>query len=77
MRAFVTGRPLPHAVPLDTLRHALALGIGDAYLIVLAVALTGIVAITALLVATHVKLRAPDLARFDAGKPALDTPALV
>jgi len=77
MRAFVTGRPLPHAVPLDTLRHALALGIGDAYLIVLAVSLAGIVAIGALLIATHVKLRPPDLARFDEGKPALDAPALV
>ncbi len=38
--------------------------IGDAYLIVLASSLAGIVAIGALLIATHVKLRAPDLAKF-------------
>ncbi|MEA2688674.1 MAG: hypothetical protein QOD51_1281, partial [Candidatus Eremiobacteraeota bacterium] len=76
VRAFVTGRPVVHAASLDALKHALALGIDDAYLIVLALSLAGIIAIAALLIGTHVKLRAPDLAKFDEGKPALDAPAL-
>jgi hypothetical protein len=76
VRAFVTGRPLPPAEPLATLRRALALSIDDAYLIVVALAVAGIVAIAVLMIGTHVKLRAPDLAKFDEGKPALDTPAL-
>jgi hypothetical protein len=44
--------------------------------IVLSLSLAGIAAIVVVLVATRVKLRAPDLARFDEGKPALETPAL-
>jgi MFS family permease len=77
VRAFVTGRPVPPGAPLGALRAALALGIGDAYLIVLALAVTGVVAIGVLLLATRVTLRSPDLARFDDGKPALDAPQLV
>ncbi|MDB5072833.1 MAG: transporter, partial [Candidatus Eremiobacteraeota bacterium] len=77
VRAFVTGGPLPHAESVGTLKRALALGIDDAYLIVLALSLTGIVAIAALLIGTHVKLRAPDLRKFDEGKAALDAPAIV
>ena len=76
VRTFVTGRPVPHAEPLATLKRALALGIDDAYMIVLALSLAGIVAIAVLLIATRVKLRAPDLKKFDEGKPALVTPAL-
>jgi len=76
VRAFITGRPLPPGVPLDALKRALALGIGDGYFIVLLLSLAGIIAIAALLLATRVRLRAPDLAKFDAGQPALDAPAL-
>ncbi|MEA2784522.1 MAG: hypothetical protein QOF71_626 [Candidatus Eremiobacteraeota bacterium] len=77
VRAFVTGRPLPHPVPAASLKGALAAGITDAYLIVLVLALAGVAAIAALLLTTHYKLRAPNLQRFDDGKPALDAPALV
>jgi MFS family permease len=77
VRAFITGRPLPHPVPAASLKSALAAGIGDAYVIVLVLALAGIAAIAALLLSAHVRLRAPDLQRFDAGEPALDAPALV
>jgi MFS family permease len=76
VRAYLTGAPVPASVPLDTLKHALKLGIDDAYLIVFVLALAGITAIAALLVATRTKLRAPDLAKFDEGKPALAGPAL-
>jgi MFS family permease len=76
VRAFLTGSPLPFPEPLPALRRALTLGIDDAYLIVLALALAGIAAIAALLIATHVKLRAPDVKKFDEGKPALEAPAL-
>lgn len=76
VRAFITGRPPPAIAPVAMMHHALALAIGDAYLIVLGLAVAGILAIATLLIATHVKLRAPDLARFDEGKPALDAPAL-
>jgi MFS family permease len=76
VRAFITGRPVPLAAPAASLKSALAAGIGDAYAIVLMVALAGIAAIAALLLATHVRLRAPDLQKFDDGKPALDAPAL-
>jgi MFS family permease len=64
------------AAPQAILARVIALGIADAFLIVLALALAGIVAIAALLLATRVKLRPPDLAKFDAGEPALETPAL-
>jgi MFS family permease len=74
VRAYLTGAPLPSWVPLNLLKRALALGIDDAYLIVVALALAGIIAIAALLLAAHVKLRAPDLAKFDEGKPALTSP---
>jgi MFS family permease len=77
VRAFVTGRPLPHPVPAASLKSALAAGITDAYVIVLVLALAGVAAIAALLLTTHFKLRAPNLQRFDDGKPALDAPALV
>jgi MFS family permease len=77
MRAFVTGRHFPRAESADVLKRALTLGIDDAYMIVLALSLAGILAITVLLIATHVKLRAPDLRKFDEGKPALATPAVV
>jgi MFS family permease len=76
VRAFVTGRPLPHPVPVPSLKSALAAGIADAYVIVLVLAVAGIAAIAALLLTTHFKLRAPDLQRFDDGKPALDAPPL-
>jgi hypothetical protein len=76
IRAFATGAPLPFIVPVDLLRRALALAIEDSYTIVLVLALLGVVAIGFVLVTTHVPLRAPDLARFDAGKPALETPGL-
>ena len=77
VRAFVTGRPLPQPVPLASLKSALAAGIDDAYVIVLVLALAGVALITALLLSTHFTLRAPDLQRFDDGKPALDAPELV
>ena len=77
VRAFVTGRALSHPVPLASLKSALAAGIADAYVIVLVLAVAGTAAIAALLLTTHFKLRAPDLKRFDDGKPALDAPALV
>jgi MFS family permease len=76
VRPFITGRTLPGGDQLRALQEALALGIADAYLIVLVIALAGIAAIAALLVTTHVPLRAPDLAKFDAGEPALETPSL-
>jgi hypothetical protein len=76
VRAFVTGAPLPHPVPAASLKSALAAGISDAYVIVLVLALAGIAAIAALLLTTHFKLRAPNLKRFDEGKPALDAPDL-
>jgi MFS family permease len=72
VRAFVTGRPLPQPIPAASLKSALAAGIADAYLIVLVLALAGIAAIAALLLTAHFKLRAPDLQRFDDGKPALE-----
>jgi hypothetical protein len=77
VRGFVTGGAVPPGTPLGALQHALALGIDDAYLIVFALSLAGVVAIAALLFTAHVELRAPDPARFDEGKPALDAPALV
>ena len=76
VRAFITGRALPAGAPLGVLKRALALGIADAYVIVLVLALAGALAIGALLLATHVRLRAPDLERFDKGEPALEAPAL-
>ncbi len=76
VRAFVTGGTVPPGAPVAALKHALVLGIDDAYVIVLALSLAGIIAIAALLLATHVELRAPDLAKFDEGRPALDAPAL-
>ncbi len=76
VRAFITGSEMPSGAPRDALQHALALGIGDAYSIVLALALAGVVVIVALLRVTHLRLRAPDLAKFDEGKPALDAPQL-
>jgi MFS family permease len=76
VRTFITGRALPPGAQLGVLKRALALGIDDAYVIVLLLALAGALAIAALLIATHVRLRAPDLARFDKGEPALDAPAL-
>jgi hypothetical protein len=59
-------------VPLASLKSALTAGIDDAYVIVLVLALTGIVAIAALLLTAHFRLRAPNLKCFDEGKPALD-----
>jgi hypothetical protein len=72
VRAFVTGRTVPPGVPVDALKRALALGIGDAYVIVLVLALAGIAAIAAVLIAARVRLRAPDLKKFDEGRPALE-----
>ena len=77
VRAFITGGRLPHPVPEAALKSALAAGIGDAYVIVLVLALAGIAAIAVLLLTAHVKLRAPDLRRFDDGKPALEAPEAV
>jgi len=77
VRAFVTGHALSHPVPVSSLKGALGAGISDAYVIVFGLAVAGIAAIAALLLTTHFKLRAPDLKRFDDGKPALDAPALV
>lgn len=76
VRAFLTGRSHPVGAELDELRRALAAAISDAYTIVIVLGLIGIAGITVLLIATHVKLRAPDLEKFDAGQPALETPAL-
>jgi MFS family permease len=75
VRAFATGAAVPFTVPIGLLRKALAMGIADAYVIVLVLAILGIGAIGFLLVTTHVPLRAPDLTRFDQGKPALETHA--
>ena len=63
---------MPRNEPLDMLKAALAHGIDEAYLIVTILAIAGIVAIAALLLATHVKLRTPDLQKFDEGQPALE-----
>ena len=76
VRAFLTGANVPPGAPPSAVRRALALGIDDAYLVVLALSLTGIAAIAALLIATQVKLRAPDLAKFDRGEPALEARSL-
>lgn len=76
VRAFVTGRTMPRAESLEPLKQALAYGVDQAYTIVLVLAIAGIVAIAVLLLAGHVKMRAPDLKRFDEGQPALDAPAL-
>jgi MFS family permease len=76
VRAFLTGRSHPAGAELDALRRALAAAISDAYVIVAVLGLIGIAAVAAVLVATHVELRAPDLKEFDDGKPALETPAL-
>lgn len=75
-RAYVSGNALPAAVPRAELEHALAAGIADAYVLIALLALGGLIAIAALLIATRYRLRAPDLARFDAGHPAFDTPIL-
>ncbi|HEY4440213.1 MAG TPA: MFS transporter, partial [Candidatus Elarobacter sp.] len=73
VRAFATGAPsTPAHVGVDLLRRALALGIADAYGIVTTLALAGTAAIVVLIVIGHIPLRAPDLKRFDEGKPALD-----
>ena len=77
VRVFVTGRAVPHGEPLEMLRRALALGITDAYLVIFVVALVGIAAIAMILLATHLRLRAPDFRRFDRGQPALEAPVLV
>jgi MFS family permease len=76
VRALVVGQVVPYAPPSAMLRHALALGIADAYAVIVVLALGGIAAVALLLLATHVPLRAPDPRRFDAGEPALDAPAL-
>ena len=76
VRAFLTGRSHPAGAELDALRRALAAAVADAYLIVAVLGLIGIAAVAAVLLATHVKLRAPDLKKFDDGQPALKTPAL-
>ncbi len=76
VRAFLVGRSHPAGAELDALRGALAAAISDAYAIVLVLGLIGIAAIAVLLLATHVPLRAPDLKKFDDGKPALEAPAL-
>jgi MFS family permease len=76
VRAFVTGRTMPRPESLDLLKQALANGIDEAYTIVLVLAIAGIAAIAALLLAGHVQLRAPDLEKFDAGQPALAAPEL-
>ncbi|MDB5093072.1 MAG: hypothetical protein JWO85_1173 [Candidatus Eremiobacteraeota bacterium] len=73
VRAFATDSAVPPTVPIDLLRSALALAIADSYVIVLVLAILGIGAIGFLIVTTHVPLRAPDLVRFDQGKPALET----
>ncbi len=75
-RAFLTGRSHPAGAELDALRRALAAAISDAYVIVIVLALIGIAGVVLVLVATRVQLRAPDLRKFDDGKPALETPAL-
>lgn len=76
VRAFVSGDPLPAGAPRQALQHALGLGIADSYLLISALALGGIAAIGMLLLATHVRLQAPDLTEFDAGRPAIDAPLL-
>jgi MFS family permease len=76
-RAYVTGNALPAGAPRSALPHALSLGIADADVLIVALTAIGLIAIVALLRATHLKLRAPDLERFDRGEPALGTPALV
>jgi MFS family permease len=76
LRAVVVGRAVPYGPLSEELRHALTLGIADAYVVIVALALAGLAAIAALLLAAHVRLRAPDLRRFDAGQPALDAPTL-
>lgn len=76
VRAFVSGDPLPAGASRVALQHALGLGIADCYLLISLLALAGIAAIAGLLLATRVRLRAPNLAEFDAGRPAIDAPLL-
>jgi hypothetical protein len=75
VRALVVGRVVPYAQPSQVLRRALALGIADAYVVIVALALLGIAAVAVVLFVAHVPLRAPNPRRFDEGKPALDAPA--
>ena len=67
MRAFVTGRAMPSAEPIDLLKQTLVAGIDEAYTIVVILALAGALAIAIILLALHVPLRAPDLQKFDEG----------
>ena len=76
-RAYVTGNPLPAGAPRGALPHALSLGVADADMLIVVIAALGLAVIVAVLLATHVTLRAPDLERFDRGEPALITPELV
>ena len=76
VRAFVTGRTMPHMESLEPLKQSLAVGIDEGYTIVLVLTIVGVVTVVALLLAGHVKLRAPALQKFDEGLPALEAPAL-
>jgi MFS family permease len=75
VRGFITGTAPPPLSPAVA-HEALARGIDDGYVIVLLLALAGTAAIAALMLATRVPLRAPDLRKFDEGHPALASPEL-
>ena len=77
VRAFITGRTTPPLESLQLYRTAVSAAISDAYVIVTVLTITGIVAIAALLIGTHVGLCTPDLKRFDQGEPALDARVLI
>ncbi len=61
---------------IEPLKQALLRGIDEAYTIVMILAIVGVAAIAVLLFVAHVPLRAPDLQKFDEGRPALQAPDL-
>ncbi len=68
----VTGDP--GGLPLGPLRTALGAALDYALAIVIVLAIAGAAISVTLLLAAHVPIRKPDLARLDDGQPALSVP---